>query len=449
MLKENDIIVARGVDYNSDGIGVAKYNNQTIFVNNLIIGEQAEIKIINVKRNFSLGKVVRFLEFSPDRIEPKIPETVYLGGCQFTQLRYEKELEHKTEKIERALRVIGGHDFKVSQITKAEEPYFYRNKTVLPLGMTKSGRVISGLYRFRTHEIVAMDQTHLDNLIVARILKVVKALIIKYNYTVYDEKAHSGMFRRVMVRTSHYTNDVLVVLITNDAKIVRFNEFVSELVREMPHISGVLQNINNRRTNVILGTEEKLWYGKPFIEEKLHGLTFQVSSKSFFQVNTRQAEVLYERALTLAKLNKNNVVLDAYSGTGTIALLASLKAKHVIGVEILKEAVKDAKLNAQRNNIDNVTFYEEDVSVFLKNNPAAKNIDTVIVDPPRKGLTTNFINDLISSNINKLVYISCNPATLARDLSLLLFNFQLMAIEAVDMFPRTSHVETVVILESK
>lgn len=452
MIKENDIITVVGIDYNSQGIGVAKYNNITIFVTNLIIGEKAEIKITIVKKTFALGKIIRFIETSPDRIAPLIPETIHLGGCQFTQLTYEKELQYKKEKIERALRVIGGKNFQIAQIIPAEQQYFYRNKTVLPLGTTKSGKIISGLYRYRTHEIIQMDQTHLDNEVTSKIMIVIKRLITNYNYSIYDENTHQGFFRKVMIRTSYYKKDLLVVLVTNGAKTTRFADFINDLITELPEITGVVQNINTARTNVILGDEERLLFGRDYIEEELNGLKFRISSKSFFQVNTKQAEILYQRALTLANLTKNNVVLDTYSGTGTLTLLAAQKTRRAIGVEIVKDAVEDAKKNAKWNHIENVMFYAQDVTAFLKNRKNTGEIDTLIVDPPRKGLDSEFISALLSVSpelFSKIIYISCNPATLARDLAVLTEKYEVIALEAVDMFPRTAHVETIVILKLK
>lgn len=449
MIKENDIINVVGVDYNSHGIGVAKHEGKTIFITNLIIGEKAEIKITKVNRSFALGKIIRFIEMSPDRIKPLIPETIHLGGCQFTQLTYKKELEHKKAKIERALRVIGGQTLTVNQIIPADEIYFYRNKTVLPLGETKSGKIISGLYRHRTHEIIAMDQTHLDHKNTGKIIKVVKDLMTKFNYSVYNEKVHEGIFRKIMIRTSFTTSDTLLILITNVVKIPLIDEFSRELTQELPELTGIIQNINTERTNVILGKKDVLLYGKDYIEEKINGIVFRVSSNSFFQINTKQAEKLYNRALELADLSKNDVVLDAYCGTGTLALLAAKKVKKAIGVEIVSEAVKDARANAVRNSINNATFYAQDIRDFMNNKLISEQVDAIIVDPPRKGLDLSFINDILLKPVKKLVYISCNPATLARDLALLLEKYAVKVIEAVDMFPRTAHVETIAILSLK
>lgn len=449
MIKENDIYKVTGLDYTSEGIGLAKVDDFPIFINNLIIGEEAEIKITKVKRKFALGKIIRFTKMSEDRITPIVPETIHLGGCQFTQLSYEKEVEYKLSKVNRALRVIGGLDYEVETIHAAKSPYFYRNKTVLPFDKRKSGKVYTGLYRHNTHEIIAMDKTHLDDELASDVVREIRNLLEEYDYKIYDEKSHKGFFRKVMVRVSYYLREVMVVLITKDEYIPKIDAFCSDLVAKCPYITTISQNINPLRTNVILGKKEKVLYGPGVINEKLHDLKFSLSSKSFFQVNTAQAEVLYDRAITLAELSKSDVVLDAYSGTGTIALLASKKAKEVIGVEIVKEAVEDAKENAKQNNVKNVKFFKDDAGAFLTREINNYNFDVVIVDPPRKGLSGEFINSLLKTLPPKIMYVSCDPATLARDLKVLTNKYQIEHIECVDMFPRTAHVETIVLLTSK
>ena len=446
MIKENDIYVVTGVDYTSEGIGLAKVDNFPIFINNLIIGEEAEIKITKVMRNFATGKIIRFTKMSSDRITPVVPETIHLAGCQFTQLDYAKEVEYKLSKVERALRVIGGIDFKIEKIHTAKNPYFYRNKTVLPFGKRKSGKVYTGLFRHNTHEIIAMEKTHLDDELASTVIAEIRKLIEKYNYEVYDEKSHTGQVRKVMVRVSHYLREVMVVLITKDEQIPNLDAFCRDLVAICPNITTIIQNINSEDTNVILGKKEKVLYGPGFINEELHGLKFTLSSKSFFQVNTLQAEVLYERALTLAGITKNDVVLDAYSGTGTIAILAAKKAKQVIGVEIVKDAVKDAEVNAKQNNITNVKFFKDDAGAFLTREIKNYNFSVVIVDPPRKGLSDEFVNTLLRALPPKIMYVSCDPATLARDLKKLTTKYNIEHIECVDMFPRTAHAETIVSL---
>ena len=445
-IKENDIFIVTGSDYTSEGIGLAKVNDFPIFINNLIIGEEAEIKITKVMRKFALGKIIRFTKMSSDRITPLIPETIHLAGCQFTQLAYPKEVEYKLSKVERALRVIGGINYKVEKIHAATNPYFYRNKTVLPFGKRKSGKVITGLFRHNTHEIIAMEKTHLDDELASKVVAEIRNLIEKYNYEVYDEKSHTGEVRKVMVRTSHYLKEVMVVLITRNEETPNLDAFCRDLVAICPEVTTIIQNINDERTNVILGKKEKVLYGPGVISEELHGLKFTLSSKSFFQVNTLQAEVLYKRVLELAEITNNDVVLDAYSGTGTIALLAAKKANQVVGVEIVKDAVKDAEKNAKQNGITNVKFYKDDAGAFLTREMNNYNFNVVSVDPPRKGLSDEFVNALLKASPPKIMYVSCDPATLARDLQKLTKKYKINHIECVDMFPRTAHVETIVSL---
>lgn len=447
MIKENDIYNVVGVDYTSDGIGVAKVESFPLFVNNLIIGEEADIKVTKVMRNFGTAKVVRFTRVSKDRITPLIPETIHLGGCQFTQLDYEKEVEHKLSKVKRALRVIGGIDYDINTIHKSPNPYFYRNKTVLPLGVKKDGTVISGMYRFNTHDIVIMEKTHLDDLRASEVMVKIRELLTKHQISIYDEKSHKGDLRRIMLRASYYTPDLMVVLITRTKNIDNLSAFCSDLIAECPQISTIVQNINPHKTNVILGDNEEVLYGSGIITDKIDDLTFKISSKSFFQINTPQAEKLYSRAIELADIKKDDVILDAYSGIGTITLLAAKKAKHAIGVEIVKEAVEDANVNRDYNNIINATFYQDDAGDFLLKHKEIHKVNIVFVDPPRKGLSPIFINKIMEVLPPKIVYVSCDPATLARDLKILTGKYAIKHIETLDMFPRTAHVETIVLLD--
>lgn len=449
MIKENDIYIVVGTDYTSDGIGLAKVDGFPIFINNLIIGEEAEIKVVSVKRKFALGKIIRFTKVSPDRISPVVPESVHLGGCQFSQLDYIKEVEYKKSKVERALRVIGGFDLKVATIYPAPVSTFYRNKTTLPLGLTKAGKIVSGMYRFRTNDIVAMEKTHLDDKRASSVMHIIKKLMATYNYIPYDEKTRQGDIHKVMIRTSHYAHEIMVVLITKRKNIANLSMFCHDLVIAVPDITTIIQNINPERTNVNLGDEEIIHYGPGFISDKIHDLTFKISSKSFFQVNTLQAEKLYTRAIDLANLTKDDVVLDAYSGIGTITQLAARQAKKAIGVEIVKEAIIDAKENANINNIKNVEFYEDDAGAFLTKYKDFHNISVLFVDPPRKGLSTEFIAMVLESGPARMVYVSCDPATLARDLKILSLKYKIDTVEALDMFPRTAHVETIVSLSLK
>lgn len=449
MLKENDIIITEGVDYTSEGIGLAKHDGQVIFVNNLIIGEEAEIKITKVKRSFSLGKIIRFTKVSPHRITPLIAESIHLGGCQFSQLEYKEEVSYKLSKVNRALRVIGGLDYEVRTIHAAKSDSFYRNKSVLPLKKLNHYTLISGMYRYNSHDIVNMEKTHLDDERVAVVMKAIKKLLLKYKYTIYNEKTHVGDVRKVMVRVSQSYDEIMVVLITKNVTLADFNRFINELIVLVPTVTTVIQNINDDVTNVNLGEKEVVHYGSGFIKDRLLGLEFNISSKSFFQVNSAQTEVLYTRALALAQLTKEDVLLDAYSGIGTIALAASKEVSRVIGVEIVKEAVLDANENAKRNNITNATFVRGDSGHYISENIQKENITAVIVDPPRKGLSEQFIDVILKQKIKKFIYVSCDPATLARDLAKLTTIYNIAAFECVDMFPRTSHVENIVLLSLK
>ncbi len=448
MVKENEKYIVTGVDYTSEGIGLAKVDGFPLFINNLIIGEEAEIKITKVLKNFGLAKIVRFTNVSPDRITPLIPETIHLGGCQFTQLNYDKEVLYKKSKVERALRVIGGFNLEVSKMHQSSAPYFYRNKTVLPLMETKSGKVVSGLYRHNTHDIVIMEKSHLDDERANAVISEIRRLMPRFGLKAPNNGDDGDIFK-VMIRASFYLDEIMVVLITKKDISQKLVPFVDALVSSSPHIKTVIQNINPGRTNVNLGDKEVVLYGPGFIRDKIGDLTFKISSKSFFQVNTAQAEKLYERAISIAELKSSDVVLDAYCGIGTLTELIAKKAKYVIGVEIVKDAVEDAKENAKLNKINNIEFYEQDAGDFLVNYQSNELINVVFVDPPRKGLDQVFINKLLKVKPEKIIYVSCDPATLARDLKILSGDYDIKVVEALDMFPRTAHVESVVLLKLK
>lgn len=434
MLKENEKYIVTGVDYTSEGIGLAKVDNFPLFINNLIIGEEAEIQITKVLKKFGLAKIIRFTKVSPDRISPLIPETIHLGGNQFGQLKYEKEVLYKKSKVERALRVIGGFDLEVAKMHEAEEPYFYRNKTVLPLMMKKTGEIVSGLYRHNTHDLVVMEKTHLDDERASVVMSELKRLMPEFALTAseYDE---SGDIFKVMIRASYYLEEIMVVLITKIDISKKLKPFVAALVAKCPNVKTVIQNINPGRTNANFGEKEVVLFGPGYITDKIDSLTFKISSKSFFQVNTAQAEKLYERAISIAELKATDTVLDAYCGIGTLTELIAQKVKRVIGVEIVKEAVVDAEENAKINKISNIKFFEQDAGEFMVNYKGKEAINVVFVDPPRKGLDQVFINKLILVKPEKIIYISCDPATLARDLRLLSADYDIKTVEALDMFP--------------
>lgn len=444
------IIQVKGVDYTHDGLGVAKYDSHTIFVQNLIIGEEAYVEITLVKRNFLVGKIKKILHLSPDRIKPLCPVASACGGCQFHHLSYDKELEYKKSKVLRAFHNNAHLDPEVSDLIGSDVQYYYRNKIIMPLGLDKKGRIIHGFYKQRTHEIVAIDNCYIEDRRSSAIIETIKDLMTKYGYLPYDEETHKGEIRKVMIRTSLHYGQVMVVLITSKKNIKGFDLFTKELLNLHQEITTLIQNINCENTNVVLGKEEVVLFGPGKIQDRLMGLEFNISSKSFYQVNPIQTEKLYKKAIEYAELSKNDVVLDAYSGIGTIGMSMAHLVKKVIGVEVVKQAVIDAKENAKSNHINNVEYFEDDASDFIAKLLMKKQqLDVVFVDPPRKGLDPKFVESLITLKAPKIVYISCDPATLARDVGLLSPYYEIKKLAVVDMFSRTFHVETVVALSLK
>ena len=439
-----------GVDYTHDGLGVAKIDGRTIFVQNLIIGEEAEVEITFVKKNFLIGKISKLIKKSPDRIQPLCPVATACGGCQFQHVSYEKELEYKKYKVLRAFHNIAHIDIQAAEVLGSENPYYYRNKTIMPIGYDRHRKLIHGFYKARTHDIVAIDQCYIEDKRSSLILKTIKELMTEYALTPYDEDTLKGDIRRIMIRTSYYYDDLMVVIVTNNEKPVNFEPFISALISQHPEITTLIQNINGEDTNVVLGSKEKIFLGEGKIKDKLCGLDFNISSKSFYQINVKQTEKLYQKAIELADLKDNHIVLDAYSGIGSIGMAVSKHVKNVIGVEVVKQAVIDAKENARINNIKNVKYYEDDASDFLvKMAKAATKFDVVFVDPPRKGLDQKFTETLLEIMPKRIVYISCDPATLARDVALLSEKYTINKLVVVDMFSRTYHVESIVQLTLK
>lgn len=439
-------ITVKCVDFTFDGQGLCKSSsNRTIFVPSLLIGEEAEVEVLYHKKDFDVGRIKKIISKSPYRINPKCKCATACGGCCFQNLDYLKQLEYKKELAQQTLKKIGGITTKIEHIYGMGDPYYYRNKIQVPFGYDKQHRLVYGFYKFKSHDIVfneecvIEDKTHID------ILKNIKELMSFYNIKPYDEDKFTGTLRHVLIRVGKKSNQVMVVLIVKELNFKNKNDFIKELTKRCKNITTIILNENKRDTNVILGNKEEVVYGSGFIIDELNGLKFKISSKSFYQTNPIQTEVLYNLAINKANLSKNDVVLDAYCGIGTISLSLSKYVKEVTGVEIVKEAIIDAKNNAKLNNITNSTFICADCSKYMLD----KKYDVVFADPPRKGLDNTFINSLLKTKPNKIIYISCDVGTLSRDLMILKSKYEVLSINLVDMFPHTRHVETVVLLARK
>ena len=442
--------VGKCTDLSFEGKGVVKTIYGVCFVDGLFIGEEAEIEIQYKRAGSYFGKVRRLITKSPDRIQPLCGVCTACGGCQFQQLSYSAQLEYKTNKVKDALRRHLGKDIKVNDTIGMDNPYEYRNKIQVPVGRDPHGHIVTGFYRSGTHKIIPIEKCYIENPKASKIIQEFKKLIKDFHYEPYNEDTGYGLFRHILIRTSYHYDDVMVTLVTTQDAFKGKNNFVKEFVNRCPNIKCIVQNINPRDTNVILGQKERVLYGTGHIKDSILGVDFLISSKSFYQVNPVQVEVLYSKAIEFAKLTKNDEVFDAYCGIGTISLIAAQKAKHVLGVEIVKEAIVDARRNAQLNKINNIDFICEDAAKTISNLASEnKQLDVVFVDPPRKGLDEKFINALLELKPKRVVYVSCEPETLSRDLKLLLNKYEIKEVQPVDMFPMTFHVETIVGLALK
>ena len=442
------VIRGKCVDISSEGKGVIKNGHDIIFVDGIFPGEEADIEILYQRAGVLFGKVKKLYTLSKDRIQPRCKVCTICGGCQYQQLNYQSQLIYKTKRVKDALtRIAHLKNIDVLPCIGMKDPYNYRNKIQMPFGKDKKGNVVYGFYKENTHEIIPVKECQIENKKASSILWDIKELVKKYKIPVYNEDNGSGLLRYVLIRTSYHYEELMVVLVVTHLNFPGQRNFIDELIELHPEITTVVENENNRHTNVILGNKEKVLYGRGSIKDSILDLTFEISASSFYQVNPIQVEILYKKALDLVSIDKNQVVLDAYSGVGTIGLIASKNAKKVISVEINKFAHRNAIENAKRNNVNNIEFYCDDAGEFIINYD--KELDIVIMDPPRKGSDEKFLDSLIERKIKQIIYVSCDPETLARDLLYLSNCYQVDYVQPVDMFPMTCHVETIVRLSLK
>ncbi len=447
---KGQIVAAKCIDLSFEGKGVAKYDQGIVFVDGLFPGEEAEVEITYTRAGSNFGKIKKLITFSKDRIQPRCPVCTACGGCQFQQLSYQAQLAFKKNKVKNAFSRTAKINVSVNDVIGMDDPYFYRNKIQMPIAKDKSGKIITGFYKANTHVIVPIEKCYIEDERSSPILATIRALMKDMRIEPYDEDKRTGVIRHILIRTSHYKKQIMVVLVTNVNSFPGQRNFVNALMAKHPEITTIVQNINKRDTNVILGNYENILYGKGFIEDSLLGINYQISSKSFYQINPRQTEKLYTAAIEAANLSKEDVVFDAYTGIGTIALLAAKHAKHVIGVEIVNQAIRDAIRNAKHNAISNVEFHAADVADYMTQMADENHkIDVLFMDPPRKGADEGFLRSVLKLSPKKIVYISCEPETLARDVKILSSRYDVISVQPVDMFPQTHHVETIALLSLK
>ncbi len=428
----------------SDGQGVGNLGGLTLFVDGALPSEIVKVAIVESKKNYARGKLLAILKSSVDRVDPICPLFGSCGGCQLMHLAYEKQLESKRQKVIDALKRIGKIETPVLPCRASPLPIGYRNKIQLPVRPGPQGNAI-GLYVKGSHDLIEVDHCFIHSDLGEKIYSAIRPLIKEGPVLPYDPQTGTGELCHVLIKNTHHTDQVLIALITKQKPSPPIRSLAETIFRQDPAIRGVVHNIQAKETNVILGSQGTVLIGSPTIEEEILGLRFSISAESFFQVNPKQAEQLYQKALELSCVRKTDTVLDAYCGVGTLCLLFAKQAKKTIGIECIPKAIQDARENGKRNGILNASFIlgkaEQEIDQL-------RSIDIALINPPRKGADPLFLQKIIKKQIKTLLYISCDPATLARDLSLLKeAGYTIVHVEPFDMFPQTSHVETIVKLQ--
>lgn len=444
MLKEGKVYRAVIDGYASGGEGVARIEGMAVFVKGALLGERAEVRIEHIGHSAAWGHIEKLTEPSLTRIQPDCPYYGSCGGCQFRHMAYEEELGAKRQRVEDALRRIGGADLPVSVIHGAKNTYRYRNKVQFPVSNSAVG-----YYQGRTHKVVDISDCLLQPELDTVCRTAVKEWMGRSHVSAYDEGTGKGLVRHLFLRTNS-AGEVLCCVVVNGTSLPHEDELVTALRTAAPTLAGVVLSVNTRKTNVILGNEYRTLWGRDWLEETLCGHIFRLSAPSFFQVNREQTEVLYRRALEFAALTGTETVVELYCGIGAISLTLSEQAKQVIGVEVVPQAVADARENAKRNGLEGRARFECGDAGGLAAQLAAEGIrpDVVVVDPPRKGLASEVVDTIARMAPNRIVYVSCDPATLARDIKRFApMGYEPVKAEAVDLFPRTAHVETIVLLQ--
>ena len=450
--RKNDIVTLEIVDCGTDGEGIGKADGFTVFVKDAVIGDTVTAKIMKAKKNYGYGRLMEILNASPYRVEPVCPSARQCGGCQLQAVSYEEQKVFKEKKLRGHLERIGGFtEFPMEPLIGMDDPYHYRNKAQFPVGRNKEGKIVTGFYAGRTHAIIENRDCALGIPQNKDVLDRVIAHMEKYNIAPYDEATGKGLVRHIFVRYGFFTGELMVCLIINGQDLPHQRELVEKLC-EIPGMTSISLNMNKKRSNVILGDKVKTIWGEDYITDKIGDISYEISPLSFFQVNPKQTWKLYSKALEYADLHGEETVWDLYCGIGTISLFLAQKAKFVRGVEIVPAAIEDAKRNAQINHIENVEFFVGKAEEVLPREYEKNGVyaDVIVVDPPRKGCDEMLLKTILKMQPKRVVYVSCDSATLARDLRFLCDNgYELKKVCGVDQFPQTVHVETVVLLSHK
>ncbi|MBO8171733.1 MAG: 23S rRNA (uracil(1939)-C(5))-methyltransferase RlmD [Bacillaceae bacterium] len=460
-VEKNQYIELEITGLNHEGNGVGRYEGFTIFVPRVLPGEVVDVKVIKVLKNYGVGRLVDIKEESPHRVEPECPIFKRCGGCSLQHLAYEEQLRQKRQLVIDNLERIGGLVVRDSAEDDRDgvvvhptigmaDPRGYRNKAQVPVGEEEGG-LVTGFYAPRSHELVPMESCAIQHDRNNQVVQVVREAADRLGIPAYDEEKHRGVLRHIVAKTGFATGEVMVVLVTNGDVLPHADELVDAIRKQVDSVKSIVQNINAKRTNVIFGERSKVLWGEKYIYDRIGDIQFAISARSFYQVNPVQTEKLYNKALAYADLSGTETVIDAYCGIGTISLFMARKAKQVYGVEVVPEAISDAKRNARLNGIENVKFaVGEAEKVIPWWYAQGVRADVVVVDPPRKGCDRSLLDTIVEMKPERMVYVSCNPATLARDLRVLEDGgFRTVEVQPVDMFPHTGHVECCVLLVRK
>jgi len=448
-VKKNMEYIVEIIDNGFEGEGIAKIDNFTIFIDGAIKGEKCKIVIVKVNSSHAFGKLIEIIEQSKYRCTPDCDTYKRCGGCNLRHVEYEETLNIKNEKVQNLVNKTLSKKIKVQETLGMGNPYNYRNKAIYPVGADKNGNLIFGVYAKRTHEIIPIKECMIQNDISAQIAKYVLDQMRKFGISTYNESTQNGLVRHIVTKVGIQTNEIMVIIVINGKEMPNELTIANNIIDEFPNVKTVVKNINMKNTNVIMGDKNENIVGRGYITDILGDFIFKISPMSFYQVNPIQAEALYNIAIEKANITNNDIVCDLYCGIGTIGIFASKYAKKVYGIEIVNQAIEDAKANAKLNKVNNIDFICGDVELAFDRLIKKENVkpDVVIVDPPRKGLDINTINNILNLKVDRVVYISCNPATMVRDLKMMESEYEIVEVQPVDMFPFTSHVECCSILK--
>lgn len=448
MLKKNEIVTVEIVDLTHEGAGVAKVDGLVFFVENALPGEVIRMRVLKVNKKIGYGKVEEYLEKSPHRNEELDLAYLRSGIADLGHLAYPEQLKFKAKQVKDSLyKMAGISDIDVPLTLGMDHPVQYRNKAQVPVRRV-NGQVETGFFRKNSHDLMPIEDFYIQDPVIDQVVLALRDLIRRFDLKPYDEQEQSGLIRNLVVRRGHHSGEIMVILVTTRPKVFRVDQLIEQLIKQFPAIKSVMQNINDQNTNAIFGKEWRVLYGQDYITDQMLGNSFQISGPAFYQVNTEMAEKLYQTAIDFAELREDDVVIDAYSGIGTIGLSVAKHVKEVYGVEVIPEAVENSQKNAALNNITNAHYVCDTAENAMKNwlkegiQPTA-----ILVDPPRKGLTESFIKASAQTGADRIAYISCNVATMARDIKLYQeLGYELKKVQPVDLFPQTHHVETVALL---